>query len=53
MEGGGLSPADRALWFDGYTTPYLERDLHDLTAVADLGDFQRLMQTAALTERSA
>ncbi len=53
MEGGGLSPADRALWFDGYTTTYLERDLHDLTAVADLGDFQRLMQTAALTERSA
>lgn len=45
---GGLSPADRALWFDGYTTTYLERDLRDLAAVADLGDFQRLMQAAAL-----
>jgi predicted AAA+ superfamily ATPase len=45
---GGLSPADRALWFDGYTTTYLERDLRELAAVADLGDFQRLMQAAAL-----
>ena len=45
---GGLSAADRALWFDGYTTTYLERDLRDLAAVADLGDFQRLMQAAAL-----
>jgi predicted AAA+ superfamily ATPase len=45
---GGLSPADRALWFDGYITTYLERDLRDLAAVADLGDFQRLMQAAAL-----
>ena len=46
--GEGLSAADRALWFDGYTTTYLERDLRDLAAVADLGDFQRLMQAAAL-----
>jgi predicted AAA+ superfamily ATPase len=45
---GGLSHGDRALWFDGYTTTYLERDLRDLAAVADLGDFQRLMQAAAL-----
>lgn len=45
---GGLSPADRALWFDGYITTYLERDLRDLASVADLADFQRLMQAAAL-----
>jgi predicted AAA+ superfamily ATPase len=44
----GLAPADRALWFDGYVTTYLERDLRDLAAVASLADFQRLMQAAAL-----
>ena len=46
--GTGRDPADRALWFDGYTTTYLERDLRDLAAVADLADFQRTMQAAAL-----
>jgi predicted AAA+ superfamily ATPase len=45
---GQLSADDRALWFDGYITTYLERDLRDLSAVADLADFQRLMQAAAL-----
>jgi len=45
---GRLSPADRALWFDGYIATYLERDLRELAAVADLADFQRLMQAAAL-----
>lgn len=45
---GGLSPTDRTLWFDGYVTTYLERDLRDLASVADLADFQRLMQAAAL-----
>ena len=44
----GTSAADRALWFDGEVTTYLERDLRDLAAVSDLGDFQRLMRTAAL-----
>ncbi len=44
----GASAADRALWFDGYITTYLERDLRDLASVADLADFQRLMQAAAL-----
>ncbi len=44
----GMSAAARALWFDGYVTTYLERDLRDLAAVADLGDFQRVMQAAAL-----
>jgi len=43
-----LSSADRGLWFDGYTTTYLERDLRDLAAVTGLADFQRLMQAAAL-----
>lgn len=45
---GGLSAADRTLWFDGYVTTYLERDLRDLASIADLADFQRLMQAAAL-----
>jgi predicted AAA+ superfamily ATPase len=48
VEDSGIAAADRALWFDGYITTYLERDLRDLAAVADLGDFQRLMQAAAL-----
>jgi uncharacterized protein len=46
--GGGLPEEDRAIWFDGYVTTYLERDLRDLAAVADLRDFQRVMQAAAL-----
>lgn len=45
---GGISESSRALWFDGYITTYLERDLRDLAAVADLADFQRVMQAAAL-----
>lgn len=45
---GGLASSQRSLWFDGYITTYLERDLRDLAAVADLADFQRLMQAAAL-----
>jgi predicted AAA+ superfamily ATPase len=44
----GFAPEDRALWFDGYVMTYLERDLRDLAAVADLADFQRVMQAAAL-----
>lgn len=38
----------RAFWFDGYIMTYLERDLRDLAAIADLGDFQRVMRAAAL-----
>ncbi len=42
-----LSSADqRAVWFDGYVTTYLERDLQALSAVAGLPDFRRLMQAA-------
>ncbi len=36
----------RAVWFDGYVRTYLERDLPDLSAVAALPDFRRLMRAA-------
>ena len=42
------TPAERAIWFDGYVTTYLERDLHDLSAVSALPDFRRLMRAACL-----
>ena len=35
---------ERASWFDGYVRTYLERDLRDLSQVASLPDFQRLMR---------
>jgi len=38
--------ADRAVWFDGYVRTYLERDLRELSAVAALPDFRRLMRAA-------
>lgn len=38
----------RRLWFSGYTQTYLERDLRDLSAVASLVDFRRLMRAACL-----
>jgi predicted AAA+ superfamily ATPase len=41
-------PAARALWFDGYTRTYLERDLQDLSTVTSLVDFRRLMRAACL-----
>jgi predicted AAA+ superfamily ATPase len=37
---------DRAIWFDDYVRTYLERDLHDLSSVATLPDFRRLMKAA-------
>lgn len=44
-----LSDADaRADWFAGYARTYLERDLRDLSAVASLVDFRRLMRAACL-----
>jgi hypothetical protein len=39
---------ERAIWFDGYVRTYLERDLQDLSAIAALPDFRRLMRAAAL-----
>lgn len=40
--------ADRKVWFDGYVRTYLERDLQELTSVASLPDFRRLMRAASL-----
>jgi predicted AAA+ superfamily ATPase len=42
------TPEDRAVWFDGYVRTYLERDLQDLSAIAALPDFRRLMRAACL-----
>jgi predicted AAA+ superfamily ATPase len=51
---GGYPPAlaleadrDRGLWFAAYVQTYLERDLRQLSDVASLPDFQRLMALAA------
>jgi predicted AAA+ superfamily ATPase len=38
---------ERTSWFDGYIRTYLERDLRDLTQVASLPDFRRLMKLSA------
>lgn len=39
---------ERAIWFDGYLRTYLERDLQDLSSIAGLPDFRRLMRAACL-----
>lgn len=39
---------ERAVWFDGYVRTYLERDLQQLSAIAALPNFRRLMRAAAL-----
>ncbi len=39
---------DRAIWFDGYVRTYLERDLQQLSSIAALPDFRRLMRAASL-----
>ena len=51
---GGFPPAldleadhDRGLWFAAYVQTYLERDLRQLSDVASLPNFQRLMALAA------
>lgn len=43
-------PTDEArrLWRDGYLATYLERDLRNLSQIADLPDFVRLARLAAL-----
>lgn len=40
--------AERVIWFDGYVRTYLERDLQEVSAIAALPDFRRLMQAACL-----
>lgn len=51
---GGLPPValgdvkSRELWFLGYEQTYLERDLRDLSQVADLVTFRNVLQLAAL-----
>ncbi len=42
------TPPDRAVWFDGYVRTYLERDLQELSSIAALPDFRRLMRAACL-----
>ncbi|MBI3450008.1 MAG: ATP-binding protein [Acidobacteria bacterium] len=39
---------DRAIWFDGYTRTYLERDLQALSSISALPDFRRLMRATCL-----
>ncbi len=52
--GGGYPPtlsltaSARSRWFDGYLMSYLERDLRQISDVASLADFRRLMELAAL-----
>ncbi len=41
-------PEDQRIWFDGYVRTYLERDLQDLSSIAALPDFRRLMRAACL-----
>lgn len=42
------SPASRARWFEAYRKTYLERDLRDIAAIANLPDFDRLLTLVAL-----
>jgi len=39
---------EREVWFDGYIRTYLERDLRELSSIAALPDFRRLMRAACL-----
>lgn len=55
LRGGFPTPAvhmrtaqERRIWFDGYVRTYLERDLQDLSSIAALPDFRRLMRAACL-----
>lgn len=42
------TPAQRADWFEGYSTTYLERDLRQHAAIENLADVRRLMTALAL-----
>ena len=39
---------ERTIWFDGYASTYLERDLRSLSSITALPDFRRLMRATAL-----
>jgi hypothetical protein len=39
---------DRAVWFEGYVRTYLERDLQQISSIAALPDFRRLMRATSL-----
>ncbi|HYL04988.1 MAG TPA: DUF4143 domain-containing protein, partial [Thermoanaerobaculia bacterium] len=41
-------PGARSAWFAGYTRTYLERDLQEISSIASLVDFRRLMRVACL-----
>ena len=54
----GMKPAVRRAWYDGYRQTFLERDLRQLAAIANLPEFARLvtmaaLRTGALLNRSA
>jgi len=42
------NPSARSAWFAGYTRTYLERDLQEISSIASLVDFRRLMRVACL-----
>jgi predicted AAA+ superfamily ATPase len=44
----GSSPSDAGLFWEGYVRTYLERDLRELSQVASVVDFRRIMQLAAM-----
>jgi hypothetical protein len=54
----GMDTESRRLWYDGYRTTFLERDLRQLSRIADLPAFSRLatmalLRTGTLLNRSA
>ncbi|MEW5814893.1 MAG: ATP-binding protein, partial [Spirochaetota bacterium] len=42
------STDDSVRWWDGYVSTYLERDLRQISQIANLVDFRRVMEMAAL-----
>ncbi len=42
------SPLQASLWWEGYVRTYLERDLRELSQVASLSDFKKVMEMLAL-----
>ena len=41
-------PETRTMWLENYVATYLERDLRELSQVASLGDFRKVMGLAAM-----